>query len=85
MALARKWRTHKLIPHTYHLIFSLYLTMPKPQWTNFFSPTYEDWFERFPCPDPTDTELAEADGDLEVARAKVRKAVKNVSAELQTQ
>lgn len=53
--------------------------------SNFFSPTYEDWFERFPCPDPMDTELAEADGDLEVARAKVRKAVKNVSAELQTQ
>jgi len=46
---------------------------------HFFGPVYKAWFEKFPCPDPTDKEVAKAEGKFDVAKANVEKATKTVS------
>ena len=47
--------------------------------THFFSPTYKEWFERFPAREPTDEEVAKATGDRELATATIVKATKKAS------
>ena len=47
--------------------------------TQFFSPIYTKWFETFPAREPTDEEVAKANGDREVAAATIMKNTQMVS------
>lgn len=49
-------------------------TVPK-----FFASVYVEWFNKFPCHEPTATEIQEAQKDVEKAKAIVHKAQKDVS------
>lgn len=46
----------------------------------FFAPIYRGWFEKFPCPKPTELEVEEAGNNVEKAKAAITTKAKEVSA-----